>query len=135
MSSNLMNTEPGGEQTQYVLIPSHSTINFFDMLSRYEGAATEVQAHKKSTGQLGHASENTTTNPRKTSEATEKQTERGERTAENIRYGQTISEGGMGGMTSGQQGEADKVGDVDAEKQRRAAGYGGGKDMDREIGG
>lgn len=30
--------------------------------------------------------------------------ERGEKTAENVRYGQTISEGGMGGMTTEGQG-------------------------------
>jgi hypothetical protein len=134
MSSNLMDTEAGGEQTQYVLILSHFIINFSDMTSRYEGAATEIQAHKKSTGQLGHPSKNTTTDPATTTEAAEQQAERGKRTAENIRYGQTISEGGMGGKTSGQQGEADKEGDVDAGKQRTAAGYGGGKDMDREVG-
>ena len=32
--------------------------------------------------------------------------ERGERTAENIRYGQGISESGMSGFTTGQEGEA-----------------------------
>ena len=32
--------------------------------------------------------------------------EEGERTAEKIRYGQTISEGGMSGFTAGQEGEA-----------------------------
>lgn len=30
--------------------------------------------------------------------------ERGEKTAENVRYGQNISEGGMGGMTTDSQG-------------------------------
>ena len=30
--------------------------------------------------------------------------DRGEKTAENVRYGQTISEGGMGGMTTEEQG-------------------------------
>ena len=33
-------------------------------------------------------------------------TERGERTAENIRYGQAVSESGMGGFTTGFSGGA-----------------------------
>lgn len=52
----------------------------------------------------------------------------------------------MGGMTQGQEGSAeqagyggqqDQVGDsgnVDAAQDRRAEGYGGKRDMDREIG-
>lgn len=34
--------------------------------------------------------------------------ERGEQTAENIRYGQKLSEEGMGGQTTGQQGQANQ---------------------------
>ncbi len=110
---------------------------------RYEGKNTEGQPHSKSTGQLGDASDNTTHDPANTAAAAEQQAERGEKTAENVRYVQTISEGGMGGMTSGQNdgGEqegygrvGDKAEDGDAKQQRREQGYGGEKDMDREIG-
>lgn len=62
--------------------------------------------------------------------------ERGQKTAENIRYGQTISEGGVSGFTKGQDGVADKVVEEgDGVRERVAAGYGEGKDMDRGVGG
>lgn len=114
-------------------------------LTRYEDkGAPELEPHKKSTGQLGNAADNTTTDPSKTSEGVQRQVERGQQTAENIRYGQTISEGGMGGMTTVHSGEAeregygrveDKAEDGGAAEQRRKAGYGGNKDMDNEVGG
>lgn len=67
--------------------------------------------------------------------AAKEKAERGEKTAENIRYGQGISETGMGGFTTTSSGGADKVGDAaDAAQSRKAEGYGGEKDMDREIG-
>lgn len=76
--------------------------------------------------------------------AAQEKAERGEKTAENIRYGQGISEAGAGGYTStssgtgGQEGfgrQQDQVGDTaDAVQSRRAEGYGGEKDMNREIG-
>lgn len=84
-----------------------------------------------------------TTNPSETDESAQQHAEQGERKAENIRYGQNISEGGMGGMTSTQEGEAgqegygkmkDEPSSGDAAEGRQAAGYGGEKDMDREIG-
>ncbi|KAK4635931.1 hypothetical protein CLAFUW4_02068 [Fulvia fulva] len=129
MSSNLMDTEKGGEQTQY------------------EGEYTDVQPHKKSGGQLGETA--TMTDPSQTDAAKQQAAARGERTAENIRYGQTISEGGMSGFTTGQQGGATQggygqvqgsakdggEGDGDsAESQRRKAGYGGESDHNREVG-
>ena len=62
--------------------------------------------------------------------------ERGEQTAENIRYGEAISEHGFGGETVGNSGEAnqgagfgseDADGNADGNRQmRRAQGYGGG---------
>ena len=112
------------------------------MLSRYEDQGNpEGQGHNKSTGQLGDSSDNTTTDPTKTAENTQRQAERGEKTAENIRYGQTISEGGMGGMTTTQENETTnegygKVADRAEESNagRVAAGYGGGSDMDRNVG-
>ena len=38
----------------------------------------------------------------------EEKAEKGARTAENIRYGQSISEGGMGGTTTEAQGEVNQ---------------------------
>lgn len=43
-------------------------------------------------------------------QAQEERQERGERTAENIRYGQAISEGGMGGQTNTVEGETQSQG-------------------------
>jgi hypothetical protein len=66
--------------------------------------------------------------------------------ADKIRYGQSIQEGGMGGKTAGMAGQAKTEGgfggtvarDEDEDsfsKQRRAQGYGGEHDMDKNIGG
>ena len=123
MSSNLMDTEIGGEQTQY------------------ESEHTDTAPHKKSGGQLGQAETSVDVQP----EAAAKQkAERGEKTAENIRYGQAISESGVGGFTSTSSGSAAQEGvgrqqkqeqdSADAVQSRKAGGYGGEKDMDREIG-
>ena len=89
----------------------------------------------KSTGQFGSKSENTTEDPSATAEAKQQRAERGEKTAENIRYGQTISEGGMSGFTTGQgrsgtEQEANSEGKVG----REAQGYGGKSDQNEEIG-
>lgn len=60
--------------------------------------------------------------------------EDGAKTAEKIRYGQSLSENGMGGQTTG-LGEADSSGaDETAASERQKSGYGGDKDMDRNIG-
>ncbi|KAK4540684.1 hypothetical protein LTR36_009015 [Oleoguttula mirabilis] len=127
MSSGLMETEAGGESGQY------------------EGNLGLVDAQKKSGGQLGSAE--TTTDPAQTEEAQQQKSERGEKTAENVRYGQAISEeGGVGGVTQGQEGSAAQEGyggvkdqsgdggDGEAAQERRAEGYGGERDMDRSIG-
>jgi hypothetical protein len=66
--------------------------------------------------------------------------------AEKIRYGQSIQEGGMGGQTNS-TGEASteggfggterlkgEEGDDDAAQSRRVQGYGGDKDMRRDVG-
>lgn len=72
------------------------------------------------------------------SDAEEK--ERGEKTAENIRYGEAISEHGFGGETVGNSGEAKRGegfgragsggeaddGEGGGSNTRRAQGYGGG---------
>lgn len=126
MSSSLLDTSPGGEQTQY------------------EGAVTENVPSKKSGGQLCQPA--STEEPSNTDAAAQRRAERGEQTAENIRYGQTISEGGMGGMTANQGAEAEKEGygrlregsggegAGSAEGERTKAGYGGERDMRRDVG-
>lgn len=43
-----------------------------------------------------------------TSQQEQQKTERGEKTAENVRYGQAISEGGMGGKTTEAGGNANQ---------------------------
>lgn len=110
---------------------------------RYEGEYTDVVPTSKSTGQFGSSADKTTTNPANTAEARKEHQERGEKTAENMRYGQTISEGGMSGFTTGQSGEATQGGygrqkdqgeEVGEKEERRAAGYGGKEDHNREIG-
>lgn len=88
----------------------------------------------------------TTTDPQQTEEAAQQHAAQGEKKAENIRYGQTISEGGMSGFTEGHSGEANQGGfgrtkdasdegaSTGAGESRRAAGYGGSEDQNREIG-
>jgi hypothetical protein len=70
-----------------------------------------------------------------------KKAEEGEKTAEKIRYGQSLSENGMGGQTTGLgQANSSSAGskaqdvDEDAKNERIKSGYGGDKDMDRDIG-
>jgi hypothetical protein len=143
-----MDTEIGGEQTQYA-ITSQPTERRNPLAnkktntrpSRYESEHTDTVPHKKSGGQLGQAETSVDVQP----EAAAKQkAERGEKTAENIRYGQAISESGVGGFTTGSEGSAAQEGvgrqqkqeqdSADAVQSRKAEGYGGEKDMDREIG-
>ena len=125
MSDKLMDTEPGGEQTQY------------------EGTHTFVEPHDKQTGQLGDPATGTSTQPPKT--PVDEPNTQGVTKADKIRYGQSIQEGGMGGKTTSSTGEANSEGgfggtkaiseDADGfRKERREQGYGGGKDMDRNIG-
>lgn len=136
MSSGLMDTEKGGEQTQY------------------EGEHTDMLPHKQEAGQLGGNSDPkragshplthtasavqgasteqpTSTDTSKTNEPNTQ----GITPADKIRYGQSIQEGGMGGKTNTTTGEADKAtDDPSAAQERRQQGYGGSKDMDRSIG-
>ncbi|OCT48026.1 hypothetical protein CLCR_04364 [Cladophialophora carrionii] len=87
-----MDTVPGGETPQY------------------ESIKTETVPASKQRGQLGDG-------PNTSETATAADQERGQKTAENIRYGQNISEVGMGGKTTSQTGEAGPQ-----------AGYGGAPD-------
>ncbi|KAH7399043.1 hypothetical protein DE146DRAFT_745637 [Phaeosphaeria sp. MPI-PUGE-AT-0046c] len=125
MSDKLMDTEPGGEQTQY------------------EGVHTFVEPHAKQAGQLGDPATGTSTNPPKA--PVDEPNTQGVSKADKIRYGQSIQEGGMGGKTTSSTGEANAEGgfggtkaldesDDSFSKERREQGYGGGKDMDRKIG-
>ncbi|KAJ4368915.1 hypothetical protein N0V83_005997 [Neocucurbitaria cava] len=165
MSKNLMDTEIGGEQTQY------------------EGAHTFVEPHNKQAGQLGgtqppssflplyircsyssasfesvftpiykslnllrtDSSEGTSTTRNSSSTSGDEPNTQGVSKSDKIRYGQSIQEGGMGGKTASSTGEANAEGgfggtqaldesDDSFAKERREQGYGGGKDMDRNVG-
>ncbi|KAI4739497.1 hypothetical protein E4T50_10053 [Aureobasidium sp. EXF-12298] len=124
MSQNLMDTDPGGDT-------EGST-------SQYTAINTVTVPHKKSGGQFGNPETSVDSVPEV--EAAKK-SEEGEKTAEKIRYGQSLSENGMGGQTTG-LGQANsssagsKAQDVDeeAKNERAKSGYGGDKDMDRDIG-
>ncbi|MCJ1352230.1 MAG: hypothetical protein MMC33_002214 [Icmadophila ericetorum] len=85
MSSSLMSTEPGGESTQY------------------ESMNTVTKPHSKQGGQMGDPETQVDST---TSQAQQENAERGEKTAENIRYGESISEHGFGGETTTNSGEA-----------------------------
>ncbi|KAJ9649273.1 hypothetical protein H2201_004282 [Coniosporium apollinis] len=123
MSSGLMDTTPGGETPQY------------------ESINTVTQPHATEPGQMGGAL-STSTDP--TSSQSEATAEQGEKTAEKIRFGQKMSEEGMGGQTTSQIGAASQEGglggadvsanDESAAQSRREQGYGGDEDMDRTIG-
>ncbi|KAF2872921.1 hypothetical protein BDV95DRAFT_360580 [Massariosphaeria phaeospora] len=132
MSSSLMDTEPGGEQTPY------------------EGEASDMQPHAKLAGQLGDPSTHTRapTHAPAARDPSAPNTH-GISTADKIRYGQAIQEGGMGGKTDSVTGEAKSAGgfggakakeegggqdDGEAARTRREQGYGGEADMDRDIG-
>ncbi|KAJ8106031.1 hypothetical protein OPT61_g9814 [Boeremia exigua] len=120
MSSGLMDTEKGGEQTQY------------------EAEHTDMLPHKQEAGQLGASAvqgpstiQPTSTEDRKTNEPNT----HGITPADKIRYGQSIQEGGMGGKTGTVSGEADtRTQDPTSAQERRAQGYGGSADMDRNVG-
>jgi len=72
----------------------------------------------------------------KSSEQQQEKNERGEKTAENIRYGEAISEHGFGGETTGNSGQANqgtgygftelRDNSEDAVKTREEQGYGPG---------
>ncbi|KAJ4297581.1 hypothetical protein N0V90_005474 [Kalmusia sp. IMI 367209] len=159
MSKNLMDTEIGGENTQY------------------EGSHTFVEPHDKQAGQLGgmssvpihiiifllsirilssHASSAFTyldpdaTTGTKLQDQVHKSASTGPNSqgvtpAEKLRYGQSIQEGGGGAGRTDASGQASSEGgfggteklEADAggsAQQRRAQGYGKETDMDQNIG-
>ncbi|KAI9758329.1 MAG: Replication factor C (RF-C) subunit [Lichina confinis] len=106
------------------------------VLERYESIKTVTVPAAKDRGQLGGSAPGTAVADSAADLQTEDQKrERGEQTAENIRYGQAISEQGMGGETKDVEGSASSQGfgtvkadvpDINAEQSRRAQGYGSG---------
>ena len=112
-----------------------------DGRNRYESIKTVTKEPERQSGQLGgmlslpsrpssqqtdHCAaslEKTSSDPSGVSQ------ERGDKTAENIRYGQNISETGMGGMTNstGSAGPQDST--TDTQAQRSSQGYGAGNDV------
>lgn len=114
MSSNLIDTEAGGETSQY------------------ESIQTVNKPPSKQGGQLSDQKAQTN---EATSQEQQVKTERGERTPENLRYGQAISEQGMGGQTIEVNGVANRDGfgstdsqtnDIQATETRQEQGYGSG---------
>ncbi|MCJ1472075.1 hypothetical protein MMC13_000721 [Lambiella insularis] len=110
----MMDTAPGGENTQY------------------ESIDTQQKPHAKQGGQMGEpqSSEDSVSEVQQ-----QEKSKRGKKTAENARYGEAISEHGFGGETTGNSGEANQGGygvtdiqdDADsAEKTREEQGYGPG---------
>ncbi|TKX24159.1 hypothetical protein C1H76_3728 [Elsinoe australis] len=131
MSKNLMDTEIGGEQDQY------SSINTFN------------KPHATSTGQLDPSPSDSSQAPSHSLDptSTKSHADRGAKTAENIRYGQAISEQGMGGQTTTSSGGAGHEGgyggtrDETAQgdegenvRKRVAQGLGGEREMRGDIG-
>ncbi|KAF2796845.1 hypothetical protein K505DRAFT_358969 [Melanomma pulvis-pyrius CBS 109.77] len=125
MSQHLAHTSPGGEQTQY------------------EGAHTSVDPPAKLAGHFDATTETTHSNAQ--NRATNAPNTQGVTSAEKIRFGQAISEEGVGGKTGASMGDASTEGgfggtkalDEESEgfaKVRREQGYGGGRDADRHIG-
>ncbi|TVY22901.1 hypothetical protein LHYA1_G008112 [Lachnellula hyalina] len=80
-NTKLMDTEPGGENTQY------------------ESVNTFTKPHAKAKGQFGDSNPNEADQ-----QAAKEKKDRGEKTAENVRYGEAISEHGFGGETVGNEG-------------------------------
>jgi hypothetical protein len=65
-------------------------------------------------------------NPTEASQVSQKEkAERGEKTAENVRYGEAIREHGFGGETVGNSGGVEEGGKTG--QMKREQGYGGGR--------
>ncbi|KAF2199353.1 hypothetical protein GQ43DRAFT_464896 [Delitschia confertaspora ATCC 74209] len=107
MSSNLMDTSPGGETPQY------------------ESINTTLKPHAKESGQLG-ATQIPTKSP----------THLGSNNPYNPENPNAPSAEQVTGQTTGSKGEAGAAEDEDedAVKQRRVQGYGGETDMRRDVG-
>ncbi|KAI9792419.1 MAG: hypothetical protein M1816_002303 [Peltula sp. TS41687] len=141
MTSNLMDIEPGGESSQYESIKT-VTEPHAKAQGQFNGLYT---AHNMLPTPIGRQAdgcccEDPDTPGASNAEAqqAEQKTERGEKTAENVRYGDAISEHGMGGETTGLGGgvgtsqdssagtKAADQEELDAKKSREVQGYGPG---------
>ncbi|KAB8294880.1 hypothetical protein EYC80_006841 [Monilinia laxa] len=105
-NTKLMDTERGGENTQY------------------ESQHTFTQSHAKDQGTFGDSTKPTEA----TLQSSAEHKARGEQTAENIRYGEAISEHGFGGETVGNGGGVGGGSEKHegTEDTRRKMGYGEG---------
>ncbi|MCJ1274826.1 hypothetical protein MMC21_002624 [Puttea exsequens] len=111
----MMDTVPGGESDQY------------------QSQKTVTKPRSKQGGQMGDPE---TQVDNVESQQKQQTVEKGARTAENVRYGQTISEGGIGGKTTEAGGNAnedsgygattEQADSSDAAESRRDQGYGPG---------
>ncbi|GME49513.1 hypothetical protein GTA08_BOTSDO00515 [Neofusicoccum parvum] len=131
MSSNLMDTEPGGRNTQY------------------ESIKTVTNPPAKEPGQLGGGSQ-PSDNPTSPPASAGKTATTHVSAADKIRFGQALSEhGGVSGHTApdhagggsarqeGGYGGAERLesgSGGDGEAARRAQGYGGERDAARDVG-
>ncbi|CAD6444395.1 543019a3-1f7a-4d55-a45c-5c344293fc93 [Sclerotinia trifoliorum] len=105
-NTKMMDTDRGGENTPY------ESQNIF------------TQSHAKDQGTFGDATGPTEAELQKKAE----HNARGERTAENIRFGEAVSEHGFGGETVGNSrgvGGAEKK-EEETDDMRRKMGYGEG---------
>ncbi|KAL9138064.1 MAG: hypothetical protein Q9175_000717 [Cornicularia normoerica] len=141
MSSGLMDTEAGGEGSQYAvsnLVAQQQLTMLPDTSqSRQSQNHTLSKAVKWAVSAVPAliATKEETQPDAVTSQQKQQKAEREGKTAENVRYGQTISEEGMGGKTTEAGGSAnqdgfgvtDAQGGIDdAEESRRNQGYGPG---------
>ncbi|KAF2141371.1 uncharacterized protein K452DRAFT_298751 [Aplosporella prunicola CBS 121167] len=118
-NTGLMNTEPGGENTQY------------------ESVHTFVDPPAKQAGLFGGSADKTAS-PFAQPAGANKTTTTNLTPADKIRYGQAMSEDGMGGQTGPGHNEggpgADTPHSAEAKQSRREQGYDSQNEMARDVG-
>ena len=131
----LMDTEPGGESTQYVAhLLSAACADLSDMNPsrprlyppRSNEARWEVCLFQNLSLPPSFASNVLAGDSSNSSDQPPADQERGEKTAENIRYGQNISESGMGGKTNSSIGSAGESEDTADTRKQQGLGEGSG---------
>ncbi|KAL8785390.1 MAG: hypothetical protein Q9213_003396 [Squamulea squamosa] len=130
MSSGLMNTEPGGEDM------NQFKRSQFHIRNREVRWVVRLTLPSQSIARLTSAPATETQVDAANEQQEQDKADRGARTAENVRYGQTISEEGMGGKTTETAGSANQAGygstdgqdnsEESAEATRQEQGYGPG---------
>jgi hypothetical protein len=157
MSDNLMDTEPGGESGQY-----EGNLGYIDPVAKQAGqlggTSAPIPPHPLTplllfrlafllTPQTTDPATGTQMADQAPKSASTGPNSQGVTPAEKMRYGQTIQESGGGaGRTEDAKGQASSEGgfggtermveeEGDTARQRKVQGYGGDKDMDRNIGG